>query len=472
MAVLLQEPVQLEMRLTRGLEQTPVTSETMLIVGETVNCILDLRIDATYAEEHVVSRWRRAMDLQFELETPWIEGGVGMEVLPWRPVETDSGATLVIDREPGFLESGLSEDGVQTFHLQRRILITEAAWELQPAVLHWTSAEAFEGDLVRGRVPQDPVAQTSQSAPWRMIAINPPVPSPPGFRGAIGDFQSQATFTSQDENGILEMEWSFHGFGALDRTKLPVLSKVVGAHVQAQRLEETADGLVLHLELQARDGAGDFQLPSWVVFDPVQGVFLSHHAPTQRLDDLVDGQVNTLEVTPLSSDKTAAPDSVSTHSTDTAVTAQEGHPPPLAETQLPTWIVPLILGSSLMIGVILILVARRRPPGQRLELHGAAMESPAHRISKAPKPRLADAPPAQPSDFFDHLAVYLGVSRETLYRDDLPRRLQACDLPENLATSFQDAVHRQRDALFAGQGDVLSKMELQDLLDRLRKAST
>ncbi|MGB0954247.1 MAG: hypothetical protein ACPG31_13585, partial [Planctomycetota bacterium] len=75
------QPVQLEVHLSRGADEVPVTEDTRLYLGEVVVCQVDLRIDAAYLEEQVVSRWRRPMDLQFELHTPWLEQASGYRVL-------------------------------------------------------------------------------------------------------------------------------------------------------------------------------------------------------------------------------------------------------------------------------------------------------------------------------------------------------------------------------------------------------
>lgn len=452
----LQEPVQLEMFLSRGVDQVPLAENAPLVLGETVVCTIDLRINPQYLEEHVVPRWRRPMDLQFELTTPWLNGASGLQLLESTPPWEGSLATLVIDREPGSLWVMAAQDGTRNFRLQRHLLITAEDWSLDAASVQWTAADAFAEDLVRGRIAVDPQEQT-QSSPSLMGKAQPLNSfGRPEFLGAVGVFHTSLTLHQAAADGSTTGYWDFRGFGHLDRTMLPDPANGDGFHVRAQRLEELADGLRLHLELMPKSGAAQLGFPLWEAYDPVRQGFGTLVLPRVQLANILEQQTYQAMAMRDSVEKEPEPQPEVTEEREV-----EGVQP-LAETELPAWIVPLILGGSLMIGVILILIARRQSPEEALSKSAASMEE---------KPRLVAVTPRPPTDFFDHLSTYLEIPRDALYRDDFGTHLASANLEAALTAKIQAAVERQRLALFAGQGEAPNAEELQLLLNGLRDAS-
>lgn len=444
----LQEPVQLEMYLTRGVDQVPLAENEPLVLGETVVCTIDLRINPQYLEEHVVPRWRRPMDLQFELTTPWLNGASGMQLLESTPPWEGSLATLVIDREPGSLWVMAAQDGTRNFRLQRHLLITAEDWSLDAASVQWTAADAFAEDLVRGRIAVDPQEQT-QSSPSLMGKAQPLNSfGRPEFLGAVGVFHTSLTLHEAAADGSTTGNWDFRGFGYLDRTMLPDPANGDGFHVRAQRLEELADGLRLHLELMPKSGAAQLEFPRWEAYDPVRQGFGTLVLPRVQLANILEQQTYQAMAMRDSVEKEPEPQPEVTEEREV-----EGVQP-LAETELPAWIVPLILGGSLMIGVILILIARRESPEETLSKLAASIEE---------KPKLAALAPKSPADFFDHLADFLEIPRDALYGDNFAARLAASGIKEEQQSKVRTVVAQQRRALFAEEGEVPSEESLQQL---------
>lgn len=436
-------PVALELQLFRGVEMATLPEDAEVFLGETLTVWIDLTVDPDYLADGIVPRFRRPLDLEIELATPWLEGGQGYRVLDYRPSVEESNS-LVIDRAPGTLASSMGGAG-RTYRLERRILITEPQWSLQPAVARWTSAERYTEDMVRGRIPVDPQEKEASTPAWSGTAVEPPITSAPGFHGAIGDFESRFLATSPTADGLVQLTWTFTGFGALAADQLPQFTTMEGAQVVARRTSTAEGALLLHLELRPLPESEVFRLPSWTTFHPTSGELVVYTFPPTRWEGL-DGDA---EVVGMHS--SLAVEAPADPVVPEAVADDPASRTDLAETQLPDHLVPLLLGTSLLIGVILLLVAKREPR------------------EAVPEPVLPTAPP-RPHDGFDQVAEALGMDRDTLYSEGLADQLGRIGLARDLQDQVLTMIIARRRALFAGLGTAPSDEDWLALGERLQQA--
>ncbi len=225
------------------------------LVGEPFELRLRFSIEADFLEQQVVPLFRRELDLDVQLESPWATVTSGLVVLdeprsaplpsvspgdPLPVAETGGGRpTFALDGEvvtgerlPDRLIDGRRFVVVQ----RRRRLAAEYPGTLSfPApVLRLAYATEFEDLFVDGRVPVDRREAAVEGAPLDVVVgALPETGRPLGFGGAVGDFtvSARTDHARLEAGGLLTLTLTVRGRGADGLFTPPDLADLDGFHL-------------------------------------------------------------------------------------------------------------------------------------------------------------------------------------------------------------------------------------------------
>ena len=414
----IQQNATVQMDVVRAVGEQRLADGAQVYQMELLYVDVTLDFERKFLEQQMVDLWRKPLDLQVELSTPWAEESALWSV---HRQGTVGDTSLVINHSKGMVQRlADSADGRVRFRVRRELLVTHlGALQLSAAWMKFAWATRFEDDLVRGAVPLDRQETTVASAAWSGVAITPPdLGKPTDFYGAIGRYtmELEAQRASQQPlaaaQELLEVRISIRGVGYLNRSLHwnPKFSD--GFHPRGAVTEILSDGVVWAGEVLSTHPGAELPAITWSYFDP-SGT----------------GHYQTLQ------------------------TAGNLPPAPL----FPQSKLPWIVGGSLLFVLGMFHVLRRRA-APRTALVTAKM---------APPTRTA-----VPHDLIDHLAVHLACRRADIYADDLHQRLVWSGLPVEFAAELHTTVKALVQARYAEQGEAQSQRKLAELTERLRALRT
>lgn len=452
------DSVRLNLEVLRAADEQPLASGQRVYPMELLYADLIISFEKDFLEQKMVDLWRKPLDLQVELSTPWAE-----ESMHWfassRPLE--EGTSLVVDRDKSFVTRLPDQnDGWVHFHLRQELIVTNVGELKFPAAqLKFAWATRFEDDLVRGAIPLDRQEATIQSEVWKAYTVETPVNGRPSdFMGAVGRYTMELASklaNKQPESAnqeMLKVRIAFRGQGYLN----PLFSWSPdfgrGFAKRGAFIEMHPDGLTWVGEVQSNHPGTELPSVSWSYFDPTDG----GHYQTLRTPGELQGSF------------------------------------PFSSSQLP-WIV----GGGLLFIIGMLHLQRRRVAAfqesaststsiSTTSLTSAAAESSAalaaaqpRRATPLPPPlppplptkksaQLTTAQAAAPGDFIDHLATFLDCRRDQIYADDLQDRLNTAGLPSAFVEELSNAVQVILRARYAGQGTGPSTQILAEIIQRLQ----
>lgn len=394
-------PVHFGLEVERVQTESVLSSGASVYVGETLWVKLHIEMEQEFFEQQLLPQWRSPLDFQAELSTPWATPSSGFQILE----EGELGQTsLVVDREEGFIQKmETADDGRIHFQLRRKIQLQEGSFQLPPARLKLAWATEFEDDMIRGRIALDRQTKVFTTQAFQLEVLPIPLKDQPlDFYGAVGDFRMDL---SEDSSlGTRALQIHFGGSGLLTPDHLPRVGQLSNFQLSAQRLEQKADGITMHLETLSED---PFPFLSWSFFQPKTASYITRTI----------GKESPVE---------------------TGLTTEGRKWTP--------WIWLAAFTSLLL----------------------AAFYWPKSKSAEDDKKMEAKAVLKKPEDLVDDLAQLLNCSREDIYASDLATRLSQAGMDGALATDCSSAIHAIFQARYADRGSAPSEADLTALRKRLQ----
>ncbi|MEL6430404.1 MAG: hypothetical protein AAFP86_06755 [Planctomycetota bacterium] len=163
-------------------------------VGQRFDAILELDLDAAWAESSLVQLFRQELDvpLQIEAFAPFGPGPVAWEPGAWTGAGPDAPdrRSVAADDARVWATATRPEPGTLRLEVRRPARFERArSASLPEARVTYSAATRFSDDVVRGRVPVDPAVGTVLGAAREIVARALPEDGRPlEFDGAVGSF--------------------------------------------------------------------------------------------------------------------------------------------------------------------------------------------------------------------------------------------------------------------------------------------
>jgi hypothetical protein len=228
-------------------------ARSVLYVGETFDVAVEIRTDE-WLSAHVARRLARPLDLDVQVDAPWLDAVPGSRrvAVPARGADSRSVRLVVNDAtESAAAEAApVSAPGrslaTNVASVRRRFVAERAGTIVLPAArLRFAVAERFEDDVVRGRVAIAPQDAVVESKPLSFDVRPLPVEGRPAdFAGAVGRFTLNATCDAREvaAGDVFRATLRIEGDGDLQSLVPPRPRDSERFHVYGVRDDRGAEG--------------------------------------------------------------------------------------------------------------------------------------------------------------------------------------------------------------------------------------
>ncbi|MCR9247833.1 MAG: BatD family protein [bacterium] len=227
------------------------------LVGQPVTVAVRFTIDRDFLQQQAVPLLQRAVDLPVQLVLPWTRDAAGEPDRAFAFVAGTGPSVAVGDRVIRTFGGEAGErEGRAVSSYEVRLTWTASAVggrECAGTVLRFAFASAFEETLLGGRQPVDRQTAEIMAAPFELRAGELPAGAPPGFAGAIGEFEVAASVSAGEiELGDeLQLTLTVRGRGNLRTFGAPERPTLDGLVVQGMVEREAADARVFVFDVLA-----------------------------------------------------------------------------------------------------------------------------------------------------------------------------------------------------------------------------
>jgi hypothetical protein len=382
-------------------------------VGEAVRVRLRVGIDRAFFEKSSVQMFQQRLDLPVHIEAPWLA-----------ELAKRGGDALSLALNDAIIDAAREPDS-------RGFTVVEIAGTLRPDSpgelvlaaprLRFAYATRFRENLVYGRIPVDR-RDGLVTGPRVVLDVRALPPAPDGFDGAIGRFRVQADAQPRevDAGVVFKLTLTVTGDGNLDRMGTPRL-ELPGFHVYGA-VNDHAGTIVYDVAAVGAAEAVEAVPPiAFVSFDPAAGAYA------------------TVRTEPIPISVRGAPKS------SRAPARAPGWP-------VWPWLVVVVLGAGLVVRIVR---ARKRED---------APDAAALFRARAPSDDLADVLAA-------YLAARLQCPKASVIAPDLPTRLAAAGVPDELASRTAGLLERLVGARYGGgAADATDQATANKLVEELERA--
>lgn len=261
---------------------------------------VEVGYDAAWFASASMPLFQQRLDQPFHVVVPWLLAAEGRAVELVAPaVGVPTQRVAVGDRVVAMARGPAQRRGSRTFEvLQLRcrwLPLAPGTTSVPPVQVRYAFATRFEEDFLRGRVGVDRQEATVASPGAEFVVRPLPVPAPPGFSGAVGEFTVQAscgaTTVRVGESFVLAVE--IGGDGNLERFAPLAAPRLAGFHVQGVAERRTASARRFELDVLAlRAGSTAVPPVPFVAFSPARGDYVTHHtAPVALRVDAATGEL-------------------------------------------------------------------------------------------------------------------------------------------------------------------------------------
>lgn len=228
-----------------------VPDRPVVWLGQELRVAFRFGVEESLRSERLVPLFRRELDLQLQLQAPWVSdlpGAIALE--PGGRAEQPAEAlTFALESGEAFARrvpvGGAGREGFASYEFTRDYLPERAGQlTLPPAVLRYAYASGFEEDLLGVLVPVDRREGRVESEP-RSVRVQalPEEGRPAGFTGAIGslDVRGEVVPVRLRVGDVMTWTLRISGSTNLDRFELPRITPE-GFRVQSIEDDRAAAG--------------------------------------------------------------------------------------------------------------------------------------------------------------------------------------------------------------------------------------
>ena len=247
-------------------------------VGEPFTVTVELHFETEFLENALLPLFRRPLDLPVQLRTSWHHLSIAT-VQPPPPVDPGtrigSGGSVasLAHGDDEILARRTNEEGRVRFAVDFSLVAERPGTLRLPApVLRLAYATEFREDFVSGLVPVDRQEARIDGPPFELTIEDwPEAGRPPGFAGAVGDFQATASLEHEriasDSTAVLSLTIS--GTGNLEAFETPALPRLAGLELRGTLETLEPSGRTFHYDLApTRTGVIDVPSIPFAYFDP------------------------------------------------------------------------------------------------------------------------------------------------------------------------------------------------------------
>jgi len=363
--------------------------------GEPIRLILRIGIDRDWFEKHAVQLFQKRLSVPVHLHAPWLEKLAGATFR--KPLESGDLSLVLNDhviRAARKRDRAVAGRAYTVIEMERTCVPADPGeLALSAPRLRYAYATRFIEDFVQGRRPKDREdVLIDGKAHTLTIKPLPAEGRPERFGGAVGSFEvsAEASQRAVDAGEIMKLVLRIEGQGNLTLFATPRLL-LDGFHVYGTTDDKALERRTITYDLAPLRAVNAVPAIPFSFFDPRAAAYRTVH--TEPIP---------LEVRPGAQATQPAPRT----------------PEPEPGTSVPFY---LAIAALLLLALRALLMLRRRHDA-RHPAHDAAAQ-----FAQRAEEDIAEA-------FTGYLAARLGCPTASVIGPDLPARLVAAGVPEELAT--------------------------------------
>lgn len=254
-------------------------------VQQPLELVVRIGYDAAWFTASSVPLFQQRLDQPFHVVVPWLAAAEDRAVEVVVPPQGATGQRVAVgDRVAVLTKAGQRQQAGRSYELLelrcRWLPLAPGASLVAPVQVRYAFATRFEEDFLRGRQAIDRQETTVPSAPATLPVQALPLPAPPGFGGAVGEFTVAASCASATVRvgEAFAVVVEITGTGNLERFAPLAAPSLPGFHVQGvvERRLPTARRFELDV-LPLRPGLAALPAIPFVAFSPQRGSYATQH---------------------------------------------------------------------------------------------------------------------------------------------------------------------------------------------------